>query len=162
MGNRVVTFKKSIARDVDTAEKQNALSTAENVNYIEVFNISRFSEWMGKGNDYGLGSPSDYNSSGTYPAYVYADFIDATVINYYDTRFEDLKGKIMYLDFNYNATISPEDKIHAVYVPAAENESRYTAEIRFLSSNGSILNANREFVRCAYDNSSGIHEIQAN
>jgi hypothetical protein len=153
--------KKSIVRDIDTAEKENALIAAENVNYSGTFGISRFEGW-GSHNDYSLGSPEDYNSS-SYPRYAYANFIDSVVIEYYDTRFETLRGKPMYMEFNYSANVRVWDKIHAVYVPPPENKDINWARVQLLDTNGTILFDCQAFrtYRYAYGSNSGIQEIQA-
>jgi hypothetical protein len=146
--NSAGKYEKSIIRDTETAEEENALVAAENVNYTDVFKTDRFT---------GLSNSnlSDYSS------YTYANFIDAVVIKYYDNRFESLKGKPRDMKFNYTANVQVWDKIHAVYVPAPENESKYTAKVRILSSNGTILNEYTGYARYAYSNASGIQEVQA-
>jgi hypothetical protein len=124
-------YEKSIIRDTDTPEEENALLAAENVNYTDIFNT----DWFYTGlsgfhfnlSDYSTGTPS-------------ANFIDSVVIKYYEARYESLKGKIMETGFNYDTNVSAWDEIHAVYVPPPENESKYAAKVRILSSNGTILN----------------------
>jgi hypothetical protein len=124
-------YEKSIVRNTDTPEEENALLAAENVNYTGIFNTDWFNTGMSgfhfNLSDYSTGTPS-------------ANFIDAVVIKYYDGRYESLKGKIMESGFNYNANVSEWEKINVVYVPPKENESMYAAKVRILSSNGTILN----------------------
>jgi hypothetical protein len=124
-------YEKSIVRNTDTAEEENALTAAENVNYTDIFQTDWFYTGMSGFHfnltDYSTGTPS-------------ATFIDAVVLKYYESRYESLKGKTMEMGFNYNANVSAWDRIRAVYVPPPENESIYAAKVRILSSNGTILN----------------------
>ena len=143
-------YEKSIVRNPHTAEEENALSVAENLNYTDIFKVYRF-----------MASGVGYNNLSISSKYVYANFIDAEVLNYLDARYESLKGKIWAVVFNYTANASLWDKIHAVYVPPPENE--YAPRVRVLSSNGTILNEYYEGqVRYAYGNSSGIQKVEAN
>lgn len=147
-------YEKSIVRNTHTAEEGNALSVAENLNYTDIFKIDRF-----------MASGLGYSNLSINSQYAYANFVDAEVLNYYDVRYESLKGRIWWVALNYSANASKWDKIHAVYFPPPENESMYppSAVVRVLSSNGTVLN---EYYwgnpRYAYGNSSGIQEIQAN
>jgi hypothetical protein len=150
--NSANKYEKSIIRNTVNPEEENALLAAEHVNYTDIFKTGRLSN----------SNLSDYSQD------TYANFIDAVVINYYDSRFESRKGKIMGMVFNYNANVSALEKIHVVYVPRAENatvgnETIYFAKVRILSSNGSILNGYYGAMgdRYAYGNNSGIQEIQA-
>ncbi len=151
-------FEKSIVRNADTAEKENALSAAENANYMEIFNTDRFSGWMH--NDSSLGSPNDYNSSAT-PSYAYANFVDAEVARYYDARFEYLKGKVMDIRFTYSTNVSTCNGIRAVYVPAQGNESMPITAVSILDSDDNVLDQYSASAKFAFSNSSGILETQA-
>jgi hypothetical protein len=142
-------YEKSIIRETETPEEENALLTAENVNYTDIFNTDWFYTGM-SGFNFNLSDYSRQNPK--------ANFIDAVVIKYYDGRYESLKGKIMETGFNYNVNVSEWDKIHVVYVPPPENESVYTAKVRILSSNGTILTEYEALDRYAWVGSMGLKD----
>jgi hypothetical protein len=142
-------YEKSIIRDTDTAEEENVLLAAENVNYTDIFQT----DWFVTGVSGFTFNLSDYST----PTPM-ANFIDAKVIKYYDGRYESLKGKIMETAFNYNANVSEWDQIHAVYVPPTENENIYTAKVQILSSNGTILNEYGALDRYAWVGSMGLKD----
>lgn len=140
--------EKSIIRNTDTPEEENALQAAENINYTDIFKIGRLT---------GLGLSSSNLSD--YSQYTYANFIDAEVLNYYEARYESLKGKLWSMGFYYNANVSAWDKIQAVYVTPP---TMYPDTVRISGSNGTILNEYSGYeCRYAYGNNSGIQEIQA-
>jgi len=145
-------YEKSIARNTDNAEEENALSATENSNYTDIFNLNRFT--------------GSENSNDTWP-YTWANFIDAEVIEYYNDRFESLKGTPEGIEFRYEANVYAWNQIRLVYVPPPENGSIYDDSIRVLSLNGSLLFRNADYtgpawgMRFAYRNDSGYQEIQA-
>jgi hypothetical protein len=100
-----------------------------------------------------------------FPGYTFANFIDAEVINFYNGLFENLKpGEHTSVTFNYSAEVFSMDKIQAVYDPYPENIEYNvdTARVHILSSNGEVLDEYDALTRYAYDDNSGIQEIQAN
>lgn len=139
------TAMRAIVRNTDNAEEENALSAAENANYTDIFKVERF-----------IG----YTNSSDYSRYTWANFIDAEVINYYDNRFESLKGKPEYMQFSYEANVYAWNQIDVVYVPEPDS-------IRVLSLNGTVLFENANYtipgsgMRFAYRNDTGYQEIQA-
>jgi hypothetical protein len=140
---------KSVIRNTDTTEEENALLAAENINYTDIFKVPRLSN----------PNLSDYSTE------TVANFIDAEVINYYDRKFESLKGepRPLGIGLSYNANVSVWNEVHAVYISPPENESIYSAKVLILSSNDTILNEVRGGNgRYAYRNNSGIQEIQEN
>lgn len=145
-------YEKSIVRNTDNAEEENALSAAENSNYTDIFNLNKFT---------GSWDPND-----TWP-YTWANFIDAEVIEYYDDRFENLKGAPEDTEFRYEADVYTWNQVRMVYVPPPENGSRYDDSIRFVSLNGSLLFRNSDYtgpawgMRFAYRNDSVYRRIQA-
>ena len=137
---------KSIIRITDTSAEENALQVAENINYTDIFKTPR-----------GLPSdPSDYSHQT-----VVARYIDGEVIEYFEGRFESLRLTPYGAKLNYTANVSVRDAIQIIYIPPPENESIYSAEIRILNSNGSVL---REIkggnAHYAWRNASGIYEGQ--
>lgn len=147
-------YNRSIISNADTYGEENALLTAENINYSDIFKTDR------------LSVPGNFSSD--YSAYAHANFIDAEVINFYNGVFESLKpGEHVSVLFNYSAYVYAMDKIQVVYDPdAVPIWKRLGAEIDparvyILSSNGTILDEYDALGRYAYGNNSGIHEVQA-
>lgn len=134
--NRAGKYEKSIIRHVNSPEEENALVTAEGIDLADVFENGRFS---------GNSNISDYSQ------YTWANFIDSTVLNYYSNRFESLKGKPLDMKFNYSASISKLDRIHAFYV----------STVRIEDANGTRLDEYSARDAFAYANNSEIEEIQA-
>jgi hypothetical protein len=140
-------YEKSIIRNTDTAEEENALQAAENINYTDIFKIGRLT-----------GAGLSNSNISDYSQYTYANFIDAEVLNYYEARYESLKGKLWGLSFYYSADVYAWDKIQAVYVTPP---TMYPDTVRISGSNGTILNEYCGYeCRYAYGNNSGIQEIQ--
>lgn len=140
------TYKKAIVRNTDNVEETNALTIAENINYSDIFNLPRF-------------TPGEYT---------WANFIDTNVIEYYDYRFENLKGKPERVEFNYVANVFTWSQIRVVYVPAPEGETNLDADaIQVLSINGSVLFENAQYTGArwgmlfAYRNDSEYKRIKA-
>lgn len=146
------SYEKSIVRSTHNTEEEKALYAAENSNYADIFSLKRFTQFG--------------NSSGDWP-YTWANFIDAGVIEYYDDRFENLKGTPKDIEFRYEANVYAWNQIRMVYVSPPENGSIYDDSIRVLSINGSLLFRNANYtgpawgMRFAYRNDSEYREIQA-
>jgi hypothetical protein len=100
-------------------------------------------------------------------AYTWANFIDTQVIEYYDDRFENLKGEAGGIKFRYEANVFTWDQIRVVYVPAPEGASKYNDAIQILSPNGSVLFENAQYtgprwgMEFAYGNGSEYQRIPA-
>ena len=137
-------YNKSIIINTDNTEEENALSTAENTNYTSIFKVERF---------YG------YNGTDYYGHYTWAQFIDKEVLNYYEERFERLKGQPRNMTFSYEANVYAWNQIGVVYIPD-------TYSIHAVSSNGTILFKNANYtgpnfgMRFFCRNDSGYQEIQ--
>jgi len=144
-------YEKAILRNTSNVEEANALTIAENSNYSDIFNLQRFTAW-------------DHNETW---AYTWANFIDTKVIEYYDDRFENLKGKAGGIKFHYQANVSTWDQIHVLYVPAPKGANIYDDAIQVLSPNGSVLFENARYtgprwgMLFAYRNDSEYQEIVA-
>ena len=126
-------YERTIVRNTRDVEEANALTIAENSNYTEIFNLQRFTTW---------------NHNETW-AYTWANFIDTQVIEYYDDRFENLKGRIIGkpegIRLHYEANVYTWDQIRVVYVPAPEGANIYDDAIQILSLNGSVLFENAQY-----------------
>lgn len=81
-------YKRAITRDFDNVEEEVALIIAENINYSDIFHLTRLRETTGP-----------YKET-------WANFIDTQVIEYYDDRLEELKGVRGKIEFEYEASVS--------------------------------------------------------
>lgn len=122
-------YERTNIRNTSNVEEANALTIAENSNYSDIFNLQRLTTW-------------DHNETW---AYTWANFIDTKVIEYYDDRFENLKGKAGGIKFHYQANVSTWDQIHVLYVPAPKGANIYDDAIQVLSPNGSVLFENARY-----------------
>ena len=144
-------YERTIVRNTSNLQEVNALTIAENSNYYDIFNLQRFTTW---------------NHNETW-AYTWANFIDTQVIQYYDDRFENLKGKSGSIRFDYKANVFAWDQIRVVYIPAPEGASIYDDSIQILSLNGSVLLENAQYtgprwgMKFAYGNGSEYQRITA-
>jgi hypothetical protein len=136
-------YERTIARSPNTIEETNALAIAEDFNYTSIFGLQGF-------------TTRDHNDTW---AYTWANFIDTQVIDYYNYRFEALKGRVLAkpegIRYHYQANVSTWDQVHVVYDDA----------IQVLSRNGSVLWQNSHYVtslmKFAYRNASGYQRIAA-
>jgi hypothetical protein len=146
-------YDKSIIRNTDNVEEENALAVAENADYSAIFNVQRFTTWD--------------DSNETWP-YTWANLIDSQVIEYYDDRFESLKGTSQSIEFHYETNVYTWDQIHVVYIPAPTGGNIHNDSIQVLSQNGSLLFENADFtgptwgMQFAYRYNSEHQAIQAN
>jgi len=144
-------YEKVIIRNISNIDEAYALTVAENSNYSDIFDLQRFT----------TGNPNE-----TWP-YIWANFIDTQVIEYYDDRFENLKGKPRSIKFRYEANVFAWDQIRVVYVPAPEGGNIYDDAIQVLSLNGSVLFENAQYTGpkwgmvFAYRNDSEYQKIMA-
>lgn len=149
--SNVSAYKKTIVRSTSNVEEANVLTIVENFNYSDIFNLQRFTIW---------------NSNEAWP-YTWANFIDTQVVEYYDDRFENLRGKLepRSIHFRYEANVFTWDQISVVYVPAPEGGNIYDDTIQVLSPNGSVLFENAKYTGLgwgmlfAYRNDSEYHQI---
>ena len=128
-------YERTIVRNTSNVEQANALTIAENSDYSDIFNLQRF-------------TTSNHDDI---LAYTWANFVDTQAIEYYDDRFENLKGKHgdikpKAIRFHYEANVFTWDQIRVVYVPAPEGETNLDADaIKVLSLNGSVLFENAQY-----------------
>lgn len=149
-------YERTIARNTSNLQEANALTIAENSDYSTIFDLQRFTAM---------------NHNETW-AYTWANFIDTQVTEYYDDRFENLKGKIgdikpKSIRFHYEADVFAWDQIRVIYIPAPEGGSIYDDSIQILSANGSVLLENAQYtgprwgMKFAYWNGSEYQRITA-
>lgn len=119
------TSEKSIVRNTDNAEEENALSAAETANYSAIYNLPKF-----------IPEPE---SAPDYPSEIWADYIDSETLSYLESRFDSVKGKIMDVYLNYKAEVFDCNQARIVYTPPPENGTKYDDHISVLSQNGTAL-----------------------
>jgi hypothetical protein len=136
-------YNKSIIINTNTTEEENALSVANKFNYSSILKAERF---------YSVGGSGYYD-------YTFANFIDEEVLNYYDNRFESLKGQPKNMTFSYEANVYTWNQISVAYVSS-------TNSLHVISSNGTVLFKNAKYtgpifgMRFFCQNDSGYQEIK--
>jgi hypothetical protein len=148
--NNSYTISKSITRATNGYNEEQALSVAENLDYPTIFGIDRFT-----GNGFGWnGDLNDYSD------YVWAQVVDAKVLNYYDNRLNSLTGNAT-ISFNYSALVHLWNPIQVRIVDSSEDTNVNNQLI--ISSNGTILFQNSILtMQCAYYNNSWQHLLNIN
>jgi len=127
-------YERAIARNFDTQEEEKALSAAESINYSAISSLERFD---------GSSDSEAYLHSGTYLAYTGANFIDTEVINYYQTRYDNLQGKEdpkypKGIELNYEANVTKFSEFRIYNSPAPEGVTWHNTTIVMSASNGSV------------------------
>ncbi len=147
-------YNKSIVRNFESQEEENALVAAESTNYSAILSSERFD---------GSSDPEDYLNPGIYLSYTYANFIDSEALNYYETRYDNLQGKegpkypkAIEMTYEANATKRPEFRIYNS--PAPEGVSWHNVTIVMSSSNGSVQ-FNSGSMKFFYWNQSGYQRL---
>lgn len=127
-------YEKSINRNFESREQEQALLTAENLNYSGIASVDRFD---------GPTDASEYLHPSTYLSYTYANFVDAETIHYYQTRYEDLQGKgyPRHIEFAYDANVSELHGFRVYNSPPPEGVAWYNTTLVMVSTtdNGSTV-----------------------
>jgi len=131
-------YEKTINRKPTSLQEAFALDVAEYSNYSHIFGKPNF-------------------------ASIWADFIDAKVIQYYNDRYDNFTqkdwDKPRQIRFRYDANVSTWNQIHVVYVPTPEDH--YNSKIQVQSINCSILLENVGYMEYAHWNGSDHQKINA-
>jgi hypothetical protein len=124
-------YERTIARNIDSPEEENTLAAVESVNYSAIFSTERFE---------GSSDPEAYLHSGTYLAYTYANFIDSEVLNYYETRYDDLQGKgtPKQIQLTYQANVTQYSEIQVYKSPAPKGATWHNNTIVISAPDGLI------------------------
>ena len=143
-------YEKNIARNVDGQEQESMLTAAETINYSAICSLERFD---------GSSDPEAYLNPTTYLAYTGANFIDLEVINYYETRYDNLQGKAgpkypKGIEMTYEANATRYSDFRIYNSPAPEGVTWHNITIVRSSPNGSVAfnSGNMQFF---YRNQSG-------
>jgi len=124
-------YDKKIARNIDNPEEKSALTVAETINYSEISSLERF---------VGSNNPQDYLHPDTYLAYTGANFIDSEVLNYFEARYENQRGKISprQIELDYEANVNRYYDFRIYNSPAPEGVGWHNITIVMSASNGSV------------------------
>lgn len=138
-----IKYERNIARNVDNQEEESALVAAESINYSAITSLERF-----------RGS-SD-------PEYVYTDFIDSEVINYYETRYDNLQGKgyPKQIELTYEANVTKRSEFRIFNTPPPEGTSWYNTTIVISAPDGSLKLKDPAHMQFFYQNQSGYKMVE--
>ncbi len=148
-----IKYEKSIARNVDTPEEENVLKVAEGINYSAVTSLERF---------YGSNDPQAYLNPGSNLEYTYTDFIDSDVINYYETRYDNLQGKgyPKQIELIYEANVTKRSEFRIYNTPPPEGKTWYNTTIVISAPDGSVAIKDPAHMQFFYQNQSGYQMIE--
>ena len=127
-------YEKNINRNFNSQQEENALKAAEAINYSNITSLNRFQD---------SSNPEDYRNPRTYLDYTYAHFIDSEVINYYETRYDDLHGVIgpkypKGITFTYQANASEYSNFRIYNSPAPQGATWHNITIVKSTPNGLV------------------------
>jgi hypothetical protein len=140
-------YERSIARNFDSQEEERALTIAESTTYSAIVSLDRFD---------GSSDPEAYLHPGTYLAYTYANFIDSEVINYYETRYDNLQGKghPKQIELTYEANATKRTQFRVYNSPAPEGVKWHNITIVISAPDGSALTKTSGNMKFFYRNQS--------
>ena len=143
-------YEKNISRNVDNQEQERVLAAAETINYSAICSLERFD---------GSSDPEVYLHPSTYLAYTGANFIDSEVINYYETRYDNLQGKAgpkypKGIEMTYEASVTSYSDFRIYNSPAPEGATWHNITIVMSAPNGSVV-FNSGNIQFFYRNQSG-------
>jgi hypothetical protein len=140
-------YERSIARNFGNQEEENALTTAESTNYSAIVSLDRF---------HGSSDPEAYLHPGTYLAYTYANFIDSQVLNYYETRYDNLQGKgnPKQIELTYEANATTRTQFRVYNTPAPKGATWHNNTIVISAPDGSALTKTSGNMKFYYRNQS--------
>ena len=122
-------YIKNIVRNFDSTQEENALQTAETLNYSTITSMKRFD---------GSSDPEAYLNPETYIEYTCSNFIDQEVIDYYQTRYEKQQGKEhpKQIELIYQANVTKYSNFRIYNSPAPEGVTWHNNTIVFSTTNG--------------------------
>jgi hypothetical protein len=128
------TYERTVARNFDTPDEERALLAAESINYSAISSRDRFD---------GSSDPQAYLNPGTYLAYTGANFIDSQAIDYYETRYANLKGKEglnapKQIELTYEANAQKRSEFRIYNSPAPEGVAWHNTTIVMSAPNGTV------------------------
>jgi hypothetical protein len=141
-------YKKSIVRNFDNQDEETALSAAESINYSAIVSLERFD---------GSSDPESYLHPGTYLAYTSANFIDSEVIDYYETRYNNMQGKRdpKRIELTYEANVTKRSDFRIFRSPAPQGVTWRNTTIVVSAPDGSLICKDSTNLKIFYRNQSG-------
>lgn len=146
-------YERNIVRYLDNQEEERALNVAESINYTAIASLERFD---------GSKDPEAYLHPGTYLAYTYANFIDSEVMNYYETRYDNLQGKgyPRQIELTYDAKVSKQPEFRIFNSPAPEGVTWHNTTIVFSATDGSVWRKDSGNMKFFHRNQSSYQTIE--
>jgi hypothetical protein len=138
-------YYKNILRDTHTVEESEVLKTAESLNYSSIISRERF---------IGSAERDAYLHPATYLDYTSPNFIDSKVINYYSTRYDDLRGKTdpKQITLIYQANVTKRSDFRIFNSPLSEGSTWRNVTLVFSSQDGSFNIRSIGFMEFFYKN----------
>ena len=146
-------FEKSISRNFDNQEEERALAAVESINYSAIVSLERFD---------GSSDPEAYLHPGTYLSYTWANFIDSEVIGYYETRYDNMQGKIFpkQIELTYQANVQNRSEFRIFNSPPPEGAKWYNTTVFMSASNGSFIIKDPVHIQFYFRNESSYQMIE--
>ena len=141
-------YEKSIVRNFDNQNEETALSAAESINYSAIVSLERFD---------GSSDPEAYLHPGTYLSYTSANFIDSEVIDYYETRYDNMQGKgdPGRIELTYEANVTKRSDFRIFRSPAPQGVTWHNTTIVVSAPDGSLIRKDSTNLQIFYRNQSG-------
>ncbi len=140
-------YQKSIYRNLDNQE-ETALNTAESINYSAILLKEPFT---------GSSDPEAYLHPDTYLTNTSANFIDSAVINYYETRYDNMQGRgdPKQIELSYEANVTRRSEFRIFNSPAPEGATWHNTTIVTTTPDGSLMRKESVHMQFFYRNQSG-------
>ena len=141
-------YEKSIVRNFVNQDEETALSAAESINYSAIVSLERFD---------GSSDPETYLHPGTYLAYTSANFIDSEVIDYYETRYDNMQGKgdLGRIESTYEANVTKRSDFRIFRSPAPQGVAWHNTTIVVSAPDGSLIRKDTTNLKIFYRCQSG-------
>jgi hypothetical protein len=136
---------RSILRETHTAQETKVLKIVESLNYSSITSRERF---------VGSADRDAYLYPKTYLDYTSPNFIDSEVINYYQTRYDDLQGKSppKYIEFTYQANVTERSDFRIFNSPPPEGSTWRNVTLVLSAPDGSFITKSIHFIQFFYKN----------
>jgi len=146
-------YEKNISRNIDNQEEQTALSTTESINYSIILSKERFIN---------SADPDVYLHPSTDLAYTHANFIDTEVIDYYETRYDNMQGKgdPKQIELTYEANVTKRSEFRIFNSPAPEGVTWHNTTIFISAPDGALVRKDSAHMQFFYRNQSSYRMIE--
>ncbi len=146
-------YERSVVRNNSNQEEKTALAVAESINYSSIVARERFD---------GSSDPQVYLHPGLYLEYTYANFVDSEVINYYETRYENLQGRgaPKQIQLTYEAKATKRSEFRIFNSPAPESVNWHNTTIVISAPDGSLESMHSSNLQLFFRNQSAYQTLQ--